>query len=568
MVLRNREFRRRGGSSEGRGGRRFLILLLVVAGAGYLGYRQFINMTLDKANEALVRRDYQNASLYFERVSGLPFNNGRGHDGLGVLKLLEDDREAAREHFRIVLEHKPSRFGGDPAAVLDLMIEEGRYEAGRIYLTFLQNWKEADALQPYLLDFAAIQLGVRDLKAAKPLLEKVTAQADNPRYEKVTALAKQYEEDGAVPVLLDRNGKAILQYDMQSEAYAFATPKLFAGWNDPNGEQGAPAMLSERERMSRIHTTLDLNLQQVAHQAMEGYNGTMIMVSPQNGEILAAYGTDGNNPFTRTFEPGSVIKVLTYGIFLENGGDVKPFAPRKYPGNMKIGDRILYDWTTQGQLNTVEEGMAVSCNLMFAQMGLEQGWPKLGEGYRGIFDDRVGANLLTAATPGRVNKEPENAYELGRIAIGLDFLDTSVVGLVMIPTAVANGGKVAEPWMLKAFSNLEDQPFHTPEPSPEQAIFSAQTAAKLVDSMAASMEAPRGTARRAKVDLVKAAMKTGTAGDRPHDSIMIGIFPVEKPKVAFAFFLDRGGKCEINGARVAKRLQEQMSALAPSYLAD
>ncbi len=570
MVLRNREFRRRGSyQNEGRSGRRFLILILIVAGAGYLGYRQFIGMTLDKANEAMLARDYQNASLYFKRVSGLPFNNGLGHDGLGVLKLLEDDREAARNHFRIVLEHKPGRFGGDPATVLDLMVEEGRYEAGRIYTSFLQNWKNESDLKPYLLDFAAIQLGARDLKAAKPFLEKVPEDlVDGERYKKVSALAKEYESSGTVPVILDRNGKAILQYDMQAEAFQYATPKLFAGWDDPNSEQGPLTSLTERERMSRVHTSLDLNLQTAAHQAMRGYNGTLIMVSPQTGEILAAYGSDGSHPFSRTFEPGSVIKVLTYGIFLEQGGDITPFAPKNYSGNMKIGNRILYDWTTQGRLETIEEGMAVSCNLMFAQMGLEQGWPKLGEGYRRIFSDRTSTNLLTAATPGRVSKEPENAYELGRIAIGLDFLDAGVLGLVMIPAAVANNGSVIEPWLLKSFTNLEDRPFQTPETPAATTMFSSQTAAKLTESMKASMLEPRGTARRAKVDFVNAAMKTGTAGDRPHDSIMIGIFPVDKPKVAFAFFLDKGGKCEINGAKVAKSLQEQIRALAPSYLAD
>ena len=84
--------------------------------------------------------------------------------------------------------------------------------------------------------------------------------------------------------------------------------------------------------------------------------------------------------------------------------------------------------------------------------------------------------------------------------------------------------------------------------------------------MAASLTDKRGTARRSKVDFVESAMKTGTSGDRPFNSVMIGLFPAENPKVAFSLFLHNGGKCEYNGAVVARRLQESVRELAPEYL--
>ncbi|CAM2065939.1 Transpeptidase domain-containing protein [Sulfidibacter corallicola] len=568
MVLRRRiGYSRRGYGNESRRGLRFLILALVIAGIGYFSYRKFIQINLVKANEALAVDNLDEARTYFQRVSGLPFSKGLGQDGLGVIDLLHEDLESARSHFKIVLEKKPSGTGGDPALILEKFYTRGAYERGRIYRDFLLSWKEADQLSDYYLLFSALSLGNRNIREARSYLDKTPQKLkETPRFAKLSELIHHYEKEDEIPVWVDRNGNPILNYQVTEESYAFDSPKLFAGWGDPNGEASPIADLSTDERLSLIKSTLDLNLQKAAFQAMKGYNGTMVMLQPDTGEVLAAYGSEGLDPLTTTFEPGSVIKVLTYGIFLEEDGDVTPFAPKNYPGNMKIGGRLFYDWTTQGDLNSVEEGMAVSCNLMFAQMGIELGWPELSKGFSLLFDDREVPNMLKRATPGRVSHDPENAYELGRIAIGLDSLETTVLGLVKIPAAVANGGKIPTPQMLDSFANLEGQIYREIESSDVTSAFSAATAEKLQASMEAALQEPRGTARRARVDFVKAAMKTGTAGDRPFNSIMVGMFPLNNPKVVFAFYLHKGGKCEINGARVAKSLQEQIRALAPAYL--
>ena len=49
---------------------------------------------------------------------------------------------------------------------------------------------------------------------------------------------------------------------------------------------------------------------------------------------------------------------------------------------------------------------------------------------------------------------------------------------------------------------------------------------------------------------VNLAIKTGTTGDRNQglDALVIGFFPSEKPRYAFAFRLEGAGKAEIKGA--------------------
>lgn len=554
-----------GSSREKKFSSKILVLALVVLLACYFGYRKYITMNLASANEAVAAQDWEKAETGFKRVANLPFSSANGHDGLGALDLLRDNPDGAKAHFAKVLEKKPGRMGADPHIIFQAFFFHGRYAEAGAYRDFLSNWKSADELKPYALDFAAIALADYDLDGARKHLDATPANVqDQNRYRKLNQLVKDYETDGFAPVMLDRNGAPVLIYDLNKASYEFKSPKLFQGWSDEKG----PVLknLSATARLSRIRSTLDLNLQKAAHQAMSDYNGTMIMADPNTGDILAAYGTEGYSPFDTGFEPGSVMKVLTYGVFLNEGGDTTAYAPKMYPGNMEIGGKIFYDWTTQGQLRSINEGMAVSCNLMFAQMGNDLGWSNLNRGFQRLFNGNALTGFLGDARYGKLVNEPEGAWELGRAAIGLDYWETTVLGLLQIPLAVANKGQLAEPRLILQYTDVEGGVYQDNSQVETRELFSQAIAQELLMSMEASVYFERGTARRAMTPFVKTAMKTGTAGERPFDSVMVGLFPMDNPKVAFAFFLHKGGKCEINGGRVAKRLQEQIKALAPEYL--
>jgi hypothetical protein len=559
------------GSSDGRKVRwSYLVIVVIVLGVVWFGYRKYINMTLTKGNTLLEQAQLDDAKPFFSRVQSMPFTNGLGEDGLGVIALLNGDSETAKNHFRVVLEKKPGGFGADPQTALNLFIDQGKYNVGAVYRDFLSNWKKDDDLAPFSLEFSILSLGVRELDEAKAHLDGIDeGDQTSARFKAHKERMSRIEQDGYIPVILDRNQQTILRYNFSREAYEYVSPKLFEGWGDPQAETGLLADLSEEDRYNHVVTTLDSNLQKAAYQAMRKFKGTMIMLEPQSGDILAAYGSEGYHPFQTAFEPGSVIKVLTYMSYLKDSSDVSKYAPKNYPSFEKIGGKIFYDWTPQGRLETVDEGMAVSCNLMFARMGIDLGWPKLSEGIRDIFRQPADLEGLPKfASFGRMVREPENAYELGRISIGLDLLETTSLGLALIPATLANDGAITPPRFYHQGLNMEREVYlEFPAPgNKSQKIFDGEVTQKAISSMEAALTFTRGTARRAEVDFVTSAMKTGTAGDRPFDAIMIGLFPSEEPKLAFAFFLASAGKCEIYGAQVAKNLQEQIQALAPEYL--
>lgn len=545
---------------------RSIILLLLVVLAGFFAYRKIIILGLHRANLALAEDRLDQAQKGFLRVGRLSPGKGRVEDALGAIALLRGNLDTAKAHFQTVLDRKPSGFGGDPTTILAKFLARGRYDSGALYLGFLEGWKPSEPLAPFRLEFAALALGNRDLAAARGYLGDASATLrDTDRFLHLSRLVREYEDQGFAPVVVDRAGVPILSFMFASESYELNNAKLFAGW-EPIASKASPlGRLDAVDLLNRVHTTLDLGLQKAAYQAMKDYEGTMILLDPSNGDILAAYGSPGHPPFTTAFEPGSIIKVLTYAFFLESGGDTSSYAPKKYPGNKLIGGKIFYDWKRHGYLDSVEQGMSVSCNLMFAQMGIDLGWPKLKEGFQQLFDGGPSEGLAGAFF-GRLVRQPENAWDLGRAAIGLDFLETTSLGIAMMPSMIANHGRLFAPRLFQKFSNIESLTYRAVEHRDAATLLSENTAAVLFASMETPMLSPNGTSRRARVDFVHAAMKTGTAGERPFDSIMIGIFPVESPKLAFGFYLDKGGKCEYNGAKVARLLQQQIQALAPRYL--
>jgi len=544
-----------------------LVLILVVAALAWLGYRRYIQMSLDKGHELLVAGDFEAAEQAYMKVVKLPFSGGRGHDGLGALDLLRGDDASARAHFDIVLARRPGGSPGGTAAILDAFIDQGRYGSGKIYGDFLRDWKSEKELEAHAVSFAAICLGAHDLEGARDFLDQVEGTAArSDRYRRISELLEAYEEERRMPVMLDRKGRPLLFFNTETSEYELVSPRNFAGWR---GSEGIAAIMDEMDPVAAqntLHTTIDLDLQQAATQSMQGYDGTMILAAPGTGDILAAYASEGYAPFSTLFEPGSVIKVLTYALFLEDGGNPSAHAPKRYLSSMMIGDKQFWDWTEQGYLETVEEGMAVSCNLMFARMGLDLTWPGVQRGFSRIYDGERYPGFWGEATYGEITSAPVDDYDLGNVSIGLAHIETTTLGLSILPLSVAGDGISPVPRLLTSINNVEGDVIREVATESMGRLFSAETADALALAMREAVIDDRGTARRAEVDFVDAAMKTGTSGSRPFNSVMIGMFPYENPRLTFALFLHNGGKCEYHGTKVAKRLQEAVRELAPEYL--
>jgi len=565
------KYRGKLGRSSGSGTkwRRILVFAVIIALLAFLGLNYYINRNLTKANQFLIEGDLEGATDRFLAVTHIPFSRGIGHDGLGGIALLQNDDETAKREFQITLQKRPSRFGVDPEVLINRLIEDGMYLQGKMYRDFLMDWKPSEQLEPYYLDFVLLALGARELAEARKLLSNAPPTVKvQEAFGSLQSMANRYEQEGELPVVISRRDEPIVVYNLERSSNEFAVPQLFKGWPDPDQSTVGNLLgsLQPRDRYNLIRTTIDLDLQRCAHQAMRNFKGTMVIVDTRKGEILAAYGTPGNDPFMRSFEPGSVIKLLTYAYFLQYNGDASDYAPKTYPSSVNIDGRLFYDWKPHGRVETIEQGMAVSCNLMFAQMGIDTGWSKLRGGFGKFFDGKTRPNFFTPAKYGSILAPPETDYELGRLAIGLDHISATSLGLAQMAATIANKGVMQPPYLISEFINLRGTVYRKNEPGEPRKYMKDTVADEILKTMNAAVNFPEGTARRAKVKDIDCAMKTGTAGERPFDAIIVGVLPASHPRLAFGFALLGGGKAEFNGAQVAAELQRQIKVLAPRYL--
>lgn len=74
------------------------------------------------------------------------------------------------------------------------------------------------------------------------------------------------------------------------------------------------------------------------------------------------------------------------------------------------------------------------------------------------------------------------------------------------------------------------------------------------------VENRHGTGWHSRLQSLKAAIKTGTAGDKKSglNAIIIGFFPAEKPEFAFAFILEGAGTAMFKGANFLKNFLRLM----------
>ena len=102
--------------------------------------------------------------------------------------------------------------------------------------------------------------------------------------------------------------------------------------------------------------------------------------------------------------------------------------------------------------------------------------------------------------------------------------------------------------------NLFNLGFYNHDPQLVEIIKENTIFFKIKNAMMHVVEGRGGTGRRSRVEFVKVALKTGTAGDKKLglDAVLTGFFPADKPQYAFAFRLERGGRAELKGARLLK----------------
>ena len=336
---------------------------------------------------------------------------------------------------------------------------------------------------------------------------------------------------------------------------AIAQPERLLDRNDqPLGADFAPLAASLPRGTSIVETTLDPDVQRAALQALGKYRGSIVAIDPRTNELLAiASSAKENIAIERQYEPGSVIKILTGLNALSNGVEMK--FPYVCTGELRIDGRRFGDWvpTGHGTLHSIDDALAVSCNVFFADVGLRLGRDRLQQFMKSAgFDGQTDTGVMQVPL-GKLLAQPFNNFETAFLAIGLKHESINAFHLAMLASTMANRGVLTAPRLLRARRSLLGDVIALPPAEGHVQLGSRAAAETMIHAMEAVVTNPRGTGRRTAVPGLTMAMKTGTAGERTSglEALIAAFAPVEQPRIAFAVIAEDAGPAEIAGAKIA-----------------
>jgi len=285
-------------------------------------------------------------------------------------------------------------------------------------------------------------------------------------------------------------------------------------------------------------------------------NAVIIVMNPKTGEILALGNRPAFNPgdtpwnkYPRSvwdqdpaiwynYEPGSSFKIITAAAALEEG-TVKPGDRFYDPGYVKVADRSIRCWYDGGHgAQSFEEVVQNSCNPGFVSVGLNLGKERFYKYIRAFgFGEKTDISLPGEEVGIVIPEKEATDLNIATMSIGQSIAVTPIQ-LLTAASAVANGGVLLKPVLVKAIQDRNGKVVKEFQPEPVRQVISNNTA-RLMMSLLTNVVV-KGTGKNAFVDGYGAAGKTGTAQvvgpggyvEGKYVSSFVGFSPADDPQLA------------------------------------
>ena len=340
-----------------------------------------------------------------------------------------------------------------------------------------------------------------------------------------------------------------------------------------------------------IDSTIQFMVEQELDRAMAENNPasiTAIVMDPKTGEILAMASRPSYNPnrfwdypqenwknraVSFIYEPGSTFKAITAGAALQEG-IVTPNQVFYDPGYVIVSERRIQNWNNESYgAVTFTDIVKNSLNTGFAQVGLSLGAEKLMHYTRLFgFGEQTGIDLPGEEEGILFKAEDMRDSDIATTAIGQSIAVTPLQ-LVTAMSAIANGGTLMRPHIVRAIKNPDGSVYEerTPQPIHETLQRTVnRTLFGLLEQVVAT-----GGGSKAGVKGYRIAGKTGTAQKIRLDTSgymegryiasFCGFAPVEDPIFTVLVMIDdpRGGN--FYGGQIAAPVASRIFAQLLRY---
>ncbi|WP_152588880.1 peptidoglycan D,D-transpeptidase FtsI family protein [Nostoc sphaeroides] len=396
-------------------------------------------------------------------------------------------------------------------------------------------------------------------------------------------------------VNLDRRGQAGVEYSQEKLLERpVQTVRLSRSGNGAIMPDHAPEGFLHFDDL-RLQLTIDSRLQRIARvalkQQMEKFDakrGAVIVMDALDGSLLALVSQPTYNPneyskanislfknwtVADLYEPGSTFKPLNVAIALENGV-IKPDDIFNDSGSIRVAN-----YTIKNAMNNGNGRISIAQILQYSSnIGMVQIIQRLKPSIYYNWLERLGLGQkvdtdLPFEVGGRLKSQEEfiaSPIEPATTSFGQGFSMTPLQ-LVQMHGALANGGKLVTPHVVRGLIDSKGQMHDSPTHTIPRQIFSAATTQKVVEMMETVVN--EGSGKAAQIPGYRIAGKTGTAQKASPNggyikgarmTSFVAILPVESPRyVVFALVDEPKGESAYGSTVAAPIVKSVIEALIP-----
>jgi cell division protein FtsI/penicillin-binding protein 2 len=365
---------------------------------------------------------------------------------------------------------------------------------------------------------------------------------------------------------VSREGQGYFGVEERFNDLLAGKPKIVMVPKDPNLARERP----EVPAGASLVLTLDRAIQRSMEKIIDGAiantgaaSGTLVVMEPQTGEILAVATTPRLNPnefwqypdlfsdetpfnraLSQAYEPGSVFKVLTMAAALDAGA-VAPGTVFVDTGTIEVGGVRIHNWDMGAWGPQDMQGcMQHSLNVCLAWVATQIGATDL---YRYLQAFGIGHTTgvdMAGEAPGRLKIPGDSdwyAADLGTNSFGQG-VSATAIQMAAAVSAIANDGKMMAPHIVRSVVNEGYQ--HDIEQRVLGMPIKAETAHTLTEMLALSLETESSDAL---VTGYRVAGKTGTAEiptpfgytTNQTNASFVGWGPVDDPQFLVYVWLEK-----------------------------
>jgi penicillin-binding protein 2 len=362
-----------------------------------------------------------------------------------------------------------------------------------------------------------------------------------------------------------------------------------------------------------LHLTLDIELQEVANDALGDRAGSIVAIDPRNGQVLAIV----SKPY---FDPNLFVHGIDHASFNRlNANNARPMFNRSLHGQYPPGSTIkpfvglaglhhgvitnksrvhcggsytlpnsthrYRDWKRSGHGNSdLDRAIVQSCDVYFYDLANKLGIDRLHDFLAQFgFGNATGIDLsserkgLLPSAEWKRGEKKKSWYpgETLITGIGQGFMLSTPVQLATATASLASQGKLFQPYLLKYRVEPGSVPKTNHHPAPKRINVQARHYRSMQRMMERVTSSSRGTARSVGRDLsYLVAGKTGTSqvyglsqnededavvsSDIPahlvDHALFVAYAPAENPTIAIAVVVEHGGSGGAVAAPVARKV--------------